>query len=150
MILVFEERLYDQAGRLIELLRLLDPNEHEFLRVRSSATMRLAVLARGLYIPDAVAEIERQLDGRAWPNDFATDRYITLQALAWTKALQGDYFNAFRHLKRASEAAPNAAWKVFAACDRSFLARHFGNAGGLASSSTRRSSWRGKSIGTGR
>ena len=147
---VFEERLYDQAERLTELLRQLDPNELEFFRVQSSTTMRLAVLARGLYLPDAVAEIERHLDGLAWPKDFATDRFITHQALAWAKAHQGDYFNAFRHLKRASELVHNTAWKVFAACDSAFLARHFGRVGvGLASSWMRRSSWQAKSIGTG-
>ena len=129
MILLFEERLYDQAERLTERLRQLDPNELEFFRVRSSTTMRLAVLARELYLPDAVAEIERHLDGLAWPKDFATDQFITHQALAWAKAHQGDYFNAFRHLKRASELAHNTAWKVFAACDSAFLARHFGQRG---------------------
>ena len=101
----------------------------KFFLVRSIATMRLAVLARGLYVPDAIAEIERHLDGLAWPKDFATNLFIAFLALAWAKAQQGDYFNAFRHLKRASEAAHNTAWRVVAACNRSSLARHFGERG---------------------
>ncbi len=49
----------------------------------------------------------------------------THKALGWAKALQGDTFNAFRHLKHASELADTNSWKVVAACDRAYLARSF-------------------------
>jgi DNA-binding CsgD family transcriptional regulator len=132
LIMPYEERIDDQVEALIKLLRLLDPNDRgyrEFLPIRASATHELAVVAQERYIPDAVAEIERQLSGVAWPRDLAPSLLHTHKSLAWTKALQGDYFNAFRHMKRASEAAHTTAWKVVAACERSFLARYFGERG---------------------
>jgi DNA-binding CsgD family transcriptional regulator len=126
LILSYEERVRDQADRLVELLRSIDPQATEFINIRAWATHNLAGLARELYLPDAVPEIERQLGGLPWPADFAQNRFQALKALAWAKALQGDYFNAFRHLKAASEAADTTAWRVVAGCDRAYLARAFG------------------------
>jgi DNA-binding CsgD family transcriptional regulator len=126
LILSYEERVKDQADRLVELLRSIDPQTTDFINLRAWGTHSLAALARELYLPDAVAEIERQLGGLPWPADFDHNRFQALKALAWAKALQGDYFNAFRHLKAASEAADTTAWKVVAGCDRAYLARAFG------------------------
>lgn len=126
MILPFEERVVDQAELLIELLQTLDPNSHEFVDLRAWGTHTLAVLARELYLPRAIPEIDRQLNGLPWPADFAPNLFQALKALGWAKALQGDYFNAFRHLKQASDVTDTTAWKVVAACDRSYLARCFG------------------------
>jgi DNA-binding CsgD family transcriptional regulator len=126
LILSYEERVRDQADRLVELLRSIDPQTTEFINLRAWGTHNLAVLARELYLPDAVAEIERQLGGVPWPADFDHNRFQALKALAWAKAMQGDYFNAFRHLKAASEVADTTAWKVVAGCDRAYLARAFG------------------------
>jgi len=126
LILSYEERVRDQADRLVELLRSIDPQTTDFINLRAWGTHNLAGLARELYLPDAVAEIERQLGGVAWPADFDHNRFQALKALAWAKALQGDYFNAFRHLKAASEVADTTAWKVVAGCDRAYLARAFG------------------------
>jgi DNA-binding CsgD family transcriptional regulator/tetratricopeptide (TPR) repeat protein len=125
LILPYEERVFEQAERLIELLRLLDPNTNEYVDVRAWSTHTLAVLARELYIPAAIPEIDRQLHGLPWPSDFVHNLFQALKGLAWAKALQGDYFNAFRHLKQASDVAGTIAWKVVAACDRSYLARCF-------------------------
>ena len=110
----------------MELLRSIDPQTTEFINLRAWGTHNLAALVRELYLPDAVAEIERQLGGVPWPADFDHNRFQALKALAWAKAMQGDYFNAFRHLKAASEAADTTAWKVVAGCDRAYLARAFG------------------------
>jgi DNA-binding CsgD family transcriptional regulator len=126
LILSYEERVRDQADRLVELLRSIDPQTTEFINLRAWGTHNLAALVRELYLPDAVAEIERQLGGVPWPADFDHNRFQALKALAWAKAMQGDYFNAFRHLKLASEVADTMAWKVVAACDRAYLARAFG------------------------
>ncbi len=124
-ILPYEERLVDQTPLLVELLRSLDPNETAFIDVRAWATHSLAVLTRDVYVPDAIAEVDRQLAGIVWPEDYAADLFLTLMALGWAKALQGDTFNAFRHLKRASDVADSNSWKVVAACDRAYLARCF-------------------------
>jgi DNA-binding CsgD family transcriptional regulator len=126
LILSYEERVKEQSQRLIELLRLLDPNDAKFFNIRAWSTHALAALARELYIPDGIPEIERHLSGLPWPADFDHNRFQALKALAWAKAMQGDYFNAFRHLKSASETADTEAWKVVAACDRAYLARAFG------------------------
>jgi DNA-binding CsgD family transcriptional regulator len=126
LILPYEERVAEQARRLIEVLRLIDPTRPEFFDVRAWGAHTLAILARDLYIPDAVPEVERQLTGVPWPTDFAQNLFQALKALSWTKAMQGDYFNAFRHLKAATEAAPTVAWASVAACDRAYLARAFG------------------------
>jgi DNA-binding CsgD family transcriptional regulator len=126
LILPYEERVHDQAERLIELLRSLDPNGNEFVEIRAWSTHTLAALARELYVPAAIPEVERQLGGSPWPEDFAPNLFQALRALGWAKALQGDYFNAFRHLKLASEVTDTTAWKVVAACDRSYLARSVG------------------------
>lgn len=124
LILPYEERVYEQAERLTELLRTLDPHGLEFIEIRAWSTHTLAALAREIYIPDAIPEIERQLSG-PWPSDFAPNLFQSLRALAWTKAMQGDYFNAFRHLKRAAEVTDTLAWKVVAGGDRAYLARAF-------------------------
>lgn len=126
VILSYEERVREQADRLIELLRLLDPAKPEFFEVRSWSTHTLAALARELFIPQAISEVDRQLSGLPWPQDFAQNEFQALKALGWAKAIRGDYFNAFRHLKRASVVVDTTAWKVVAACDRSYLARRFG------------------------
>lgn len=126
LVLPYEERVHEQGERLVELLRWLDPNRNEFVAIRVSSTHTLAALARELHLPAAIPEIDRQLSGTPWPEDFAPNRFQALRALGWAKALQGDYFNAFRHLKQASEATDTIAWKVVAACDRSYLARSFG------------------------
>jgi DNA-binding CsgD family transcriptional regulator/tetratricopeptide (TPR) repeat protein len=122
-ILDVEERVKEEAGLLIELLRSIDPISAEFMHHRAWGTEALAILARDLFIPQALPEIERQLDGLPWTADFAANLFQTLKALGWAKAMQGDYFNAFRHLKRASSVITSDAWKVVAACDRSYLAR---------------------------
>jgi DNA-binding CsgD family transcriptional regulator len=127
LILPYEERTREQADCLIELLRLLDPNDASFVDIRAWGTHALAVLVRELYIPNAMPEVERQLGGLDWPKDFAPNRFQALKALAWAKAVQGDYFNAFRHLKSASELSDvSKAWHVVAACDRAYFARCFG------------------------
>jgi len=125
LILPYEERALEQAERLTELLRTLDPRRMQFIEIRAWSTHTLAALARELYIPAAIPEIDRQLNGAAWPEDFTTNLFQALRGLGWAKALQGDYFNAFRHLKRASEVGKDSAWNVVAACDRSYLARSF-------------------------
>jgi DNA-binding CsgD family transcriptional regulator len=125
LILPYEERLPEQASKLIELLRQIDPNAQEFYEMRAWATQALAILTRELYLPDAAVEVERQLAGPPWPPDFLQNRFQALKALGWAKAILGDYFNGFRLLKQASQAAPTTAWRVVAACDRAYLARRF-------------------------
>lgn len=122
-ILSREQRPLDQARVLIELLSQLDPMSQSHMEHRVRATQTLAALVREMYIPEAVGTVERHLGGVSWPQDFAVAEFQTLKALGWAKALQGDYFNAFRLLRRSTDSAPDAAWRAVALCDRAYLAK---------------------------
>jgi DNA-binding CsgD family transcriptional regulator len=122
-----EEKTSEEAICYLELLRSITPGAPEHLGHIAVGTNNLAVLGRELYFPEAMPEVERHLSV-PWTEDFSINRFQATKALAWSKALQGDYFNAFRFLQRASETAPSKAWSVVAACDRSYLARCIGEA----------------------
>jgi DNA-binding CsgD family transcriptional regulator len=121
------EHAYRQgAYALVELLRLIDPSKPDFAEHRACATETLAMRARELYLPDVVPEVERHLDGVPWPPALCINRFQATKALGWAKALQGDYFNAFRHLKESARLAPTDAWRTMAHCDRAYLASSLG------------------------
>ncbi len=122
-ILSREARARDQARVLMELLRSLDVRDTRHMEHRIRATQTLAALAREMFIPEALPVVERHLELVEWPSDFDIARFQTTKAVAWTKALQGDYFNAFRFLKQSASVAPDAAWRTMAFCDRAYLAR---------------------------
>jgi DNA-binding CsgD family transcriptional regulator len=122
-ILSHEARTRDQARVLVQLLEVTDPQSPAHTEHRLRATQTLAALARETYLPEAVPVVERQLAGVEWPADFIVALFQTTKAIGWAKALQGDYFNAFRYLRRSALAAPNAAWRAMALCDRAYLAR---------------------------
>ena len=118
-----ERRYRDQARLLTELLEATKPKSGDHIEVRAWATHTLAALARELPLADAASVVEAQLSGHPWPADFAVQRFQALKALGWCRALKGDYFNAFRFLKRSAEEAVGDAWHAVAACDRAYLAR---------------------------
>jgi DNA-binding CsgD family transcriptional regulator len=118
-----EKRTGDQARVLTQLLELTDPKYPSHMEHRIRATQTLAALARETYFPGAIPVVERQLTGVEWPTEFAVASFQTTKAIGWAKALQGDYFNAFRFLRRSALAAPNAAWRAMALCDRAYLAQ---------------------------
>lgn len=122
-ILPLEARVLEQANCLIEILRSVDLEDPSTVTERAWATHLLSGLAWDLYIPDALPVVERQLGGALWPPDFNQDRFQSLRGLGWAKALQGDYFNAARHLKAASAFAGTTAWQAISACERARLAR---------------------------
>jgi DNA-binding CsgD family transcriptional regulator len=124
-ILSREERLRDQARVLVEMLRSIDPSSPGHMEHRAWATHSLAALTRELYLPGMIPDVERQLGGAPWPDEFAVNRFQTLKALGWAKALLGDSLSAFRYLKNGAEQAPGKApaWRVMAYCDRAYLAR---------------------------
>jgi DNA-binding CsgD family transcriptional regulator len=121
-----EGRPREQATLLIELLARIDPDKIRHMEHRAWATHTLATLARELYLPDAVPAVERQLGGTAWTNDLRINRFQAAKALGWAKALQGDYFNAFRYLKESRSVATDDAWLTMAFCDRAYLAAAIG------------------------
>jgi DNA-binding CsgD family transcriptional regulator len=122
-ILSREGRAREQAHVLTEMLRMIDPQDPEHAEPRIRGTQTLAALAREIYIPEAVPVVEQQLGGVPWPKDFEVALFQTTKAIGWAKALQGDYFNAFRYLRRSALAAPDLGWKTMALVDRAFLAQ---------------------------
>ncbi|HEY1429309.1 MAG TPA: hypothetical protein VGF18_07030, partial [Candidatus Tumulicola sp.] len=121
-ILEGESRWHDRARLLIRMLSSIDPKADKYMGFRIAGTFALSVCARESYVPDAVRAIERQLGGIPWPDDYADRHFLTARALAWTRALGGDYFNAFRYLRERADSAPNDAWRTIAFCDRAYLA----------------------------
>lgn len=122
-VLETESRTHDRARVLIRMLSTIDPRSEQHMAYRIAGTSALSVCARESYVPDAVRSIERQLGGTPWPEDYAARRFLAERALAWTSALGGDYFNAFRFLRGRVDSAPNDAWRTVAFCDRAYLAR---------------------------
>jgi DNA-binding CsgD family transcriptional regulator len=122
-ILEAESRTHDRARLLIRMLGSIDPKSEKLMGFRIAGTFALSVCARESYVPDAIRAIERQLGGTPWPEDYAGRRFLTARALAWTRALGGDYFNAFRYLRERADSAPNDAWRTIAFCDRAYLAQ---------------------------
>lgn len=122
-VLNYEGRHLDQARLVMELLGRIDPNQTAHMEIRAWATCTLAYLAREIYVPEALPEVERQLGGTPWPPDFDDRRFQTLKALGSACALRGDYFNAFRFLRYCSRSATNDASRAIAAAERAALAR---------------------------
>jgi DNA-binding CsgD family transcriptional regulator len=118
-----ELRYREQAQLLTDVLQATKPQSGEHLELRAWATHTLAALARELPLAHADRVVEVQLAGHPWPPDFSVQRFQALKALGWCRALDGDYFNAFRFLKRSGEEAVGDAWRAVAACDRAYLAR---------------------------
>ena len=121
-ILSREGRIRDEARVLIEILKTIDPAAPRHMEHRIRATQTLACIARESFLPDAIPAIERQLNGTPWPDDFRSALFQTTKALGWAKALQGDYFNAFRLLKSSAASAPDLGWRTVVLCDRAYLA----------------------------
>jgi DNA-binding CsgD family transcriptional regulator len=118
-----EGRYALQAAALQRMLQLIDPADERYTLHAAYGTFTLAVLARELDLPDAPAIVERQLLGSHWPAALNLQRFQALKALGWSYALRGDYFTAFRYLKKSMAYAPSAAWQAIAALDRAYLAR---------------------------
>lgn len=118
-----EGRYALQAASLQRLLGQIDPADEDLAIQAAYATYTLAILARELDLPQALPVIERQLRACVWPPDLNVQRFQSLKALGWSYALRGDYFNAFRYLKKSMAFAPSTAWQAIATADRAYLAR---------------------------
>lgn len=118
-----EGRYAQQAVYLQRVLDRIDPADETLAREAAYATYSLAILARELDLPGALAVVERHLRSCIWPEELNVQRFQSLKALGWSYALRGDYFNAFRYLKKSTVFAPSKAWQTIATTDRAYLAR---------------------------
>lgn len=115
----------EEALALIEVLEAIERTPKPDIELRSWATHTLAALTRELHIPQARRIVESNIE-KPWPEYFAENHFQSVKAFAWTCALSGDYFNAFRYLKRAAELARGDAWATLALLDRAYLAKCLG------------------------
>lgn len=121
-------RLENQASRLLEALRVVLSTQTIDVYRWGHLTSQLALLSRELPNQSIRNAAFEQVDEVPWTEDLAEPRYIALRGVGWRRALEGDYFNAFRYLKQAGIAAPTLPWRVLASCDRAYLATSLGEA----------------------
>jgi DNA-binding CsgD family transcriptional regulator len=125
-----ETRYGEHAESVMRLLALIGSEIDTHLTVWYPAVADLARLACELPAPNAARTAADALAARpAWPQDFATHRFVALRSLAWYKALAGDSLGSFRHLRDAgalAETLANAALRAIVLLDRAQLARDAG------------------------
>jgi DNA-binding CsgD family transcriptional regulator len=118
------EGRYDrQAATLERMLAQIDPSDERLIWQTANGTSTLAVLACEMDLPGAIDAVEQNLREDPWPPHLNLQRFTALKALGWKCALSGDYFNAFRYLRKSMAHAPSPAWQAMAALDRAYLAR---------------------------
>ena len=115
----------EEAEMLIKVLDGIEQCEHPDIELRCWATHTLAALGRELHVPEARRAVEAGI-AASWPEYFRENYFQATKAYAWTCALGGDYFTAFRYLKFAAKRAPGAAWAIVALLDRAYLAKCIG------------------------
>jgi len=118
--------LTEQGGTLLEALRYVRQQERPSVLHWAYVVSQISYLARELYSPSLREAAYEEVSKVPWTADISDTQFITLRAVGWCHALEGDYFNAFRRLKEASQIAPSPAWRVMSLCDRSYLARCLG------------------------
>jgi ATP/maltotriose-dependent transcriptional regulator MalT len=82
----------------------------------------LVMLARDLHLPEASALVREVEPTMTWGEGVAVEHFQTLRGLAWAKALEGNYIDAFRALNRATLLAPAPTWRMLAHLDASTIA----------------------------
>ena len=120
------ERYENQGSTLLEALRVVLSSETRDVFPWGHLISQLSILSRELPNPSIRNKAIEQVDMVPWTEDLAEPRFISLKAVGWRRALQGDYFNAFRYLKQAAACAHTLPWRVMASCDRAYLAASLG------------------------
>ncbi len=120
------EKYESQAGVLLEALRCVTTSEPINVYRWAHVAAQLSYLCRELPNQSIRKVAFEQVDRIPWTSDLADIEFNALKAVGWRRALEGDYFNAFRYLKRASASAPTTPWLVVAGCDRAYLAASLG------------------------
>lgn len=120
------ERYESQGGVLLEALRVAREAQPVNVFRWAHVTAQLTYLARELPNTSIRNAAFEDVERIPWTSDLRDVQFTALKAVGWRRALEGDYFNAFRYLKKASVAAPTTAWRVMAGCDRAYLAASLG------------------------
>jgi len=122
------ERFENQASTLLEAIRVAVSRENTNVFPLGHAVSQLCILSRELPNQSIRNIAFEQVDKVPWTEDLAEPRFISVKAVGWRRALEGDYFNAFRYLKQAAACAHTVPWRVMAGCDRAYLAASLGEA----------------------
>lgn len=94
-----------QATAIIQTLRELFAAPERDVGLCASAAQSLCSLARDLHIPRAVSMIVDTEETLPWSADLAVPHLQVLRMLGWTRAMQGDYITAIRHMRGAARLA---------------------------------------------
>lgn len=119
-------RFENQASTLLEALRVVLSSQERDVYRWGHVALQLAILSRELPNQSIRNAAFEQVNKVPWTADLSEARFISLKAVGWRRALDGDYFNAFRYLKLAAESAHTLPWRVMAGCDRAYLAASLG------------------------
>jgi len=119
-------RIAQQGAVLLEARDLARRTPGAGVWQRALIASSIGVLAREFASPALRDAAYADVSAIPWTDDVAYYRFIMLRGVAWRYALDGDEFNAFRHLKRAAEIAPSDGWRVMSSCDRAYLADAIG------------------------
>ncbi len=125
-ILSQEERYYDEAKLLVDLLQFIDASGQHYFEESIHALRTVSMLARELDDPSIRKFVKSRVGRQTWTEDFRAHQFQTLKAVGWCHALEGDYFNGLRYLKMAGKIAPSVPWRAMTLLDRAYLARCFG------------------------
>lgn len=128
---ILESLIANARGRYVEQAALsfdafILAVENDDVELQAYAASNVATLARELPLPQLREAVKVGVERIRWTDDLRDQQFKAYKAAGWCCALDGDYFNAFRLLKAASNAAPSGHWRAMAAIDRSYLARCLG------------------------
>jgi len=113
------------ASHLLHALSLaLKENVDRVLTARIAES--LAPLVREVELGELGDRAEELLERVAWPSETATARFYTQRALAWRKALRGDWITAMHLLDAALALAPDATRRGLIFADRSRISNAAG------------------------
>jgi DNA-binding CsgD family transcriptional regulator len=123
-----------QATHLLHALSLaLKENVDRVLVVRIAES--LAPLVREVELGELGVRAEELLGGVRWTQETATARFYAQRALAWRKALRGDWIPAMLLLDGAFEFAPDAMRRGLIFADRARISMAIGE--GISAASAR-------------
>ena len=120
------EKYESQAGVLLEALRTILTDEPVNVYHWAQVTAQIAYLSSELPNPSLRKTAFEHVDRISWTNDLANLQFATLRAVGWRRALEGDYVNAFRDLRRAAACAPTIPCRIIAGCDRVYFLTSLG------------------------
>jgi DNA-binding CsgD family transcriptional regulator/tetratricopeptide (TPR) repeat protein len=114
-------QLARQAELLLETLNIVLSAETPDVGHAAETLQTLSALCRERYMPDQFRAVESALAHFPWTGDLRRQQYNTLRHCAWTYALQGNYVQGLRSLRKAETLAPNAAFAALSLLDAAWI-----------------------------